>query len=204
MSFLDLQGLELLLNRLHSKIQESGSTEVFQEDVNGLVPGPSFIDTYRKKYLRSDGVWFNPPSNYFAVANAISSRDHRILLSEWFELKDGDILSIQFQDKVGERATIDINDSSIKKPIYYRGYPIQNGIIQAGDIATFMYSSSNDFVEASWFDQSDNEEFSVAPMANVMFSGAFHLIAIDRVIQQLIDLDDRLTNLEMHAIQDEE
>ena len=65
------------------------------------------------------------------------------------------MVAIKFTNAVPANATLNINSKGAKA-IYYRGRAITANIIQAGDIALFVYNGSQ-----------------------------YHLITIDRLIQQL-------------------
>ena len=57
-----------------------------------------------------------------------------------YALTTGGIVSIKFTYDVPASATLNINSKGAKN-IYYRGAAITAGVIKAGDIATFVYSS---------------------------------------------------------------
>lgn len=61
---------------------------------------------------------------------------------EDYELTTNGIVAIRFANAVNAGATLSIN-SEDAKPIYYRGIPIVNGIIKAGDTATLIYDGTN-------------------------------------------------------------
>ena len=57
-----------------------------------------------------------------------------------YTLATGGIVAVKFTYDVPANATLNINSKGAKN-IYYRGAKITNGIIKAGDVATFIYSS---------------------------------------------------------------
>lgn len=57
-----------------------------------------------------------------------------------YTLTDGGHVSVQFTYAVPASATLNINSKGAK-PIYYNGSPITAGIIQAGDLCTFVYEN---------------------------------------------------------------
>ena len=57
-----------------------------------------------------------------------------------YTLATGGIVAVKFTYDVPANATLNINSKGAKS-IYYRGAKITDGIIKAGDIATFIYSS---------------------------------------------------------------
>jgi len=74
-----------------------------------------------------------------------------------YSLQTGGIVSVKFSYAVPASATLNINSKGAKS-IYYRGAAITAGVIEAGDVATFIYS------------------------------GQYHLIAIDRWQSDLTSL----------------
>ena len=59
-----------------------------------------------------------------------------------YNLSVGGIVSIKFTNAVPANSTLNIRTRGAK-PIFYRGVAITNGIIKAGDIATFIYDGTN-------------------------------------------------------------
>lgn len=59
-----------------------------------------------------------------------------------YNLVENGIVAIRFVNSVNANATLDINGKG-SKPIYYRGKPIINGIIRAGDTVTLVYDGSS-------------------------------------------------------------
>ena len=57
-----------------------------------------------------------------------------------YTLVTGGIVTVKFTNAVPAGATLNINSKGAKS-IYYRGAAITAGVIEAGDIATFVYSS---------------------------------------------------------------
>lgn len=62
-------------------------------------------------------------------------------LPEYTLVKNG-IVSIKFTNSVPANATLNINSKGAK-PIFYRGAKIVAGVINAGDVATFIYDGTN-------------------------------------------------------------
>lgn len=75
-----------------------------------------------------------------------------------YTLVTNGMVSIKFANAVCANATLNVNSKGAKT-IYYRGAAITDGIIKAGDIATFVYSTN------------------------------YHLIAIDRAINSASDIE---------------
>lgn len=59
-----------------------------------------------------------------------------------YALVKGGIVSVSFDNNVCANATMDINAKGAK-PVYYRGAPITDGVVLAGDVATFIYDGTN-------------------------------------------------------------
>ena len=57
-----------------------------------------------------------------------------------YSLSTGGIVAVKFTNAVPANSTMDINSRG-SKSIYHRGAPITSGIINAGDTATFIYST---------------------------------------------------------------
>ena len=57
-----------------------------------------------------------------------------------YTLTTGGIVSVKFTNAVGAGATLNINSKGAKA-IYHRGAAIADGVIEAGDTATFIYST---------------------------------------------------------------
>ena len=57
-----------------------------------------------------------------------------------YNLTSGGIVSVKFTNAVGAGATLNINSKGAKA-IYHRGAAIADGVIEAGDTATFIYST---------------------------------------------------------------
>jgi len=59
-----------------------------------------------------------------------------------YELKSGGIVSIKFTYSVPANATLNINSKGAK-PIHYNGSAITAGVVQEGDLVTFIYDGTN-------------------------------------------------------------
>ena len=62
-------------------------------------------------------------------------------LTDYALIKNG-IVSVKFTNSVPANATLNINSKGAK-PIFYRGSAIVAGVINAGDVATFIYDGTN-------------------------------------------------------------
>lgn len=80
-------------------------------------------------------------SNYTTQSNSSESAAITALVSNFSTSLNGSIIAVKFNYNVPANATLNLSSKGAK-PIYYRGSAITAGIINAGDIATFIYSSS--------------------------------------------------------------
>lgn len=100
-----------------------------------------------------------------------------------YTLKTNGIVAVKFVNNVNAGATLNINDEGAK-PIYYRDVPIVAGIIDSGDIATFVYDGTNYILIAidssSW--KADvvitGDENAVITVTNSTY-GISHTVALD-------------------------
>lgn len=83
-----------------------------------------------------------------------------------YALTAGGYPAVKFTNAVPAGATLSIN-SKAAKPIWYKGAAITAGVIQAGDLAVFLYNGSQ-----------------------------YHLVAIDRNVDEIADLRARVAALE--------
>ena len=77
---------------------------------------------------------------YGTCSTAASTTAKEVTLSNYEKVTNG-IVAVKFTYAVPANATLNINTKGAD-PIYYSGSAITGEIIQAGDIATFIYSSS--------------------------------------------------------------
>ena len=96
------------------------------------------INDGRYDLLATDN-YNNENVNHFYYEYALIC--YRITLDGYTQTKNG-IVSIKFDYDVVPNATLNINSTGVK-PIYYKGSAITDGIIKAGDTATFIYDDTN-------------------------------------------------------------
>ena len=125
----------------------SGTTyNVVSTTENGLAPKI----TNTSGYLKGDGTWSVPEGTtytpqklgfgYGTCATAAATAAKTATLTDYLLIKNG-IVSIKFTYAVPASATLNINSKGAKA-IYYKGSAITAGVINAGDIATFIYDGS--------------------------------------------------------------
>ena len=91
---------------------------------------------------------------YGTCSTAAATTAKTVTLSS-YSLTNGGVVAVKFTNAVPSSATMNINSKGAK-PIYYRGAAITEGIIEAGDIATFIYNGSQ-----------------------------YHLLAVDRYVEKI-------------------
>lgn len=77
---------------------------------------------------------------YGTCSTAEATKAKEVSLSG-YALVVGGIVSVKFKYAVPASATMNINNKG-KKAIYHKGAAIKSGVIEAGDIATFIYNGS--------------------------------------------------------------
>lgn len=77
----------------------------------------------------------------YGVCNTAYATTAKTAVFEGYNLKKNGVVAIKFANNVNAGATLNINSEGAK-PIYYRGQSVVEGIIKAGDIATFIYDGT--------------------------------------------------------------
>lgn len=80
-------------------------------------------------------------STNYGVCTTTAATAEKTVEIEGFELKKGVSIAIKFTFAVPANATLNISSTGAKN-IYYKGTNIVSDIIQAGDLATFMYDGT--------------------------------------------------------------
>lgn len=94
-------------------------------------------------YGYDSNTTYTPPKlgfGYATCSTGASTAAKTASLSN-YNLTAGGIVSVKFANAVGANATLNINSKGAVA-IYYRGSAITAGVIEAGDTATFIYSTS--------------------------------------------------------------
>lgn len=139
----------------------AGAVQMLVYDGNGWIRDYWNNTTYSNASLGSGYATCSTDEATTAKAASLSS----------YSLTAGGIVSVKFSSAVPANSTLNINSKGAKD-IYYRGAKITNGIIKAGDIATFIYSSY------------------------------YHLISIDRWQNDIDGKADKATTLAGYGITD--
>ena len=109
----------------------AGAVQVFIYDGTGWVRDYWNNSTYSNASLGQGYGTCETAAATVAKTAALSS----------YALSTGGIVAIKFSNDVCANATLNVNSKGAK-PIYYRGAAITDGVIKAGDIATFIYSTN--------------------------------------------------------------
>lgn len=80
-----------------------------------------------------------PSTGYTTCSTEAATLAKKASLSS-YTLSTGGIVVVQFTYDVPAGATLNVNSKGAKA-IYYKGAAITDGVIKAGDTATFMYST---------------------------------------------------------------
>lgn len=109
----------------------AGAVQVFIYDGTGWVRDYWNNSTYSNASLGQGYGTCSTAAATVAKTAALSS----------YAISTGGIVAIKFSNDVCANATLNVNSKGAK-PIYYRGAAITDGVIKAGDIATFIYSTN--------------------------------------------------------------
>lgn len=94
---------------------------------------------------------------YFNSCTTADDVKEKTVTASNYRLTDGSMIAVKFRNKVIAESTLNVNNTGAKR-ISFRGNPITDGIINAGDVAFFVYASSA--------------------------TSGFNLVAVDRKIEQ--------------------
>ena len=75
----------------------------------------------------------------YATCDTAASTVAKVATLSSYTLTTGGIVAVKFTNAVPAGATLNINSKGAK-PIYYKGKAIVNGVVCAGEVATFIYS----------------------------------------------------------------
>ena len=103
-----------------------------------------FDGTYYVWMGRSNEYTYSPQSlgiGYGICETASTTAAKTATISGYSLIKNG-IVSVKFTNSVPANSTLNINNQGAK-PIFYRGAKIVAGVINAGDVVTFIYDGAN-------------------------------------------------------------
>lgn len=92
--------------------------------------------------LRDADIKTGGDMNYYGECSTATATSAKTCTIEDFALEVGAVVAIKFTHAVGENATLNISSTGAKD-LYFRGYAIVDGIINNGDVATFIYDGTN-------------------------------------------------------------
>ena len=108
----------------------AGAVQVFVYD------GTSWVRDYWNNSTYSNA---GLGQGYATCSTAAATKAKTASLSS-YTLSAGGVVAVKFNNDVPASATLNVNSKGAKN-IYYNGAAIGDGVIKAGDIATFIYSS---------------------------------------------------------------
>lgn len=76
----------------------------------------------------------------YGVCDTAASTLAKVVALTGYNLKEGTIVSVKFNNDVAANSTLNINSKGAK-PIYYKGSAITADVIKSGNTATFIYSN---------------------------------------------------------------
>ena len=109
----------------------AGTVQIFVYDGTGWIRDYWCNNTYSNASLGQ---------GYGTCSTAADTVAKTVSMSS-YAASTGGIVSIKFTNDVPANATLNINSKGAKK-IYYNGSQITDGVIKAGDTATFIYSTN--------------------------------------------------------------
>lgn len=92
--------------------------------------------------LRDADIKTGGDMNYYGECTTASATAAKVVTIEDFKLETGAIVAVRFVNPIIGSATLNVSGKGAKSLIF-RGYALQAGIINAGDIATFIYDGTN-------------------------------------------------------------
>lgn len=122
---------------------------VVSTTADGLAPKRDGSTT---KFLRGDGTWAVPPDtnttytnaslgNGYGTCSTAAATTAKVVTLSGYALSTGGQVSVKFTNAVPAGATMNINSKGAKA-IWYKGKAITDGIICAGEVATFIYDGT--------------------------------------------------------------
>ena len=92
--------------------------------------------------LRDADIKTGGDMNYYGACTTASATAAKVVTITDFKLETGAIVAVRFANPITGSATLNVSGTGAKSLIF-RGYALQAGIINAGDIATFIYDGTN-------------------------------------------------------------
>ena len=121
-----------------------GAATADADGKTGLVPAPGAGE--QAKFLRGDGEWATPTPQSLGFGVAICDTEAatmaKVATLSGYNLVANGIVVVKFTYAVPASATLNINGKGAKA-IYNRNAVIEDGVILAGDLVTFVYNGNN-------------------------------------------------------------
>ena len=92
--------------------------------------------------LRDADIKTGGDMNYYGECSTAAGTSAKTCTIQDFELEAGAIVAVRFANSITGSATLNVSGKGAKS-LTFRGYALQAGIINAGDIATFIYDGTN-------------------------------------------------------------
>ena len=153
----------------------AGAVQVFIYDGTGYIRDYWSNTTYTNAGLGQ---------GYGTCSTAAATAAKTVTLSSYSLTANG-IVAVKFTNAVPANATMNINSKGAKA-IYYRGAKITDGIIKAGDVATFIYSTNYHLVSIDrWQEDIANiaNTYATKEELNNLFTESYK----QELIQEVVD-----------------
>lgn len=145
----------------HNKGYSTGINSTFYGYANRCIY--YIVDATNKECIYLGHSWDNNTTysnaalgQGYATCSTAASTTAKVASLGSYSLVTGGIVACKFTYDVPASATLNINSKGAKS-IYYRGKAITTGVIKAGDIATFIYSSQYHLIS---IDRDNNTTYS--------------------------------------------
>ncbi len=126
--------------------EPSATTTVYGTDETGAPKGSSAADLVSDRWTVVNGYDANTTytnvalgQGYGTCSTAAATAAKVVTLASYALTVNG-IVAVKFDNDVPANATMNINNRGAKA-IYYQGSAITDGVIKAGDVATFIYNT---------------------------------------------------------------
>lgn len=114
----------------------------------------------------------------YATCSTAAATVAKVASLSSYALTTGGIVAVKFSYDVPASATLNINSKGAKN-IYYRGAAITSGIIKAGDIATFIYSSQYHLISIDRWQEDIKQLNTDLAAANTEIDGSIKELSVN-------------------------
>lgn len=135
----------------------------------------------------------------YAVCSTAATTAAKTASISSYSLTAGGIVTIKFTYDVPASATLNISGKGAKA-IYHRGAAVKEGVIKAGDTATFIYSSQYHLIS---IDRDDNETYSNATTTTAGLMSAEDKTKLDNIVEKVDKtvIDNALSTTSLNPVQ---